>query len=107
MYEDHQYKDTMLKYVPIESLLSRKAREMKKKITLVLLISTVMILSGCGNDTMRTRTVRFSNNQTDIVKAMTFNVRTKTFIDGFNGWNHRKQSVFNILSDNSPDIIKR
>lgn len=85
--------------------LNRKTREMKKVTKMVLLITTAMILSGCGGGTMRPHTVRFSNNQTDVVKAMTFNVRTKTFIDGLNGWNHRKQSVFDILSDNSPDII--
>jgi endonuclease/exonuclease/phosphatase family metal-dependent hydrolase len=36
---------------------------------------------------------------------MTFNIRTKTFIDGLNGWNHRKDIVFDVLSDNAPDVF--
>jgi endonuclease/exonuclease/phosphatase family metal-dependent hydrolase len=36
---------------------------------------------------------------------MTFNIRTRTVIDGFNGWNHRKQIVFDMLADNAADVI--
>ena len=70
-----------------------------------LLITLLAFLSGCGSRGYVSRKALFSLSQSGQVKVMTFNIRTKTFIDGFNGWNHRKQIVFDMLADNAADVV--
>ncbi len=70
-------------------------------------VSAVLLafLSGCGSSGYISRRARFSLPQSGQIKVMTFNIRTRTFIDGFNGWSHRKQMVFDILADNGADVV--
>ena len=79
----------------------------KRSLFSVLLLSAALLLSGgCGSSQYYpAKTIPFTRNDPGIVKAMTFNIRTKTFIDGFNGWNRRKDIVFDILADNAPDVF--
>jgi len=48
---------------------------------------------------------RFASAQPDQVKVMTFNIRTRTIIDGPNHWNCRKQLVTDVIAGNGADII--
>ena len=77
----------------------------KASLLSVLLLLISLLLSGCGSQYYGANIIRFNNADPSVVKAMTFNIRTKTFIDGFNGWNHRKDIVFDVLSDNAPDVF--
>lgn len=75
-------------------------------IIFVLLAITLLLSGGCGYDHyLTTKSIQLSSGQSNMVKAMTFNIRTKTFIDGFNGWNNRKQIVLQVLANNAPDVI--
>ncbi len=51
------------------------------------------------------REVAFSSTQPDRVKVMTFNIRTRTIIDGPNHWNRRKGFVTDIIAGNGADIV--
>jgi len=70
-----------------------------------ILVTLPAFLSGCGSSGYISRKAQFSLPQSGQVKVMTFNIRTRTFIDGFNGWSHRKQMVFDILADNAADVV--
>ena len=78
--------------------------QLSKKVSWIL-VTLLAILSGCGSSSYVSRKANFSLAQSGQVKVMTFNIRTKTFIDGFNGWSHRKQMVFDTLADNAADVI--
>jgi endonuclease/exonuclease/phosphatase family metal-dependent hydrolase len=70
-----------------------------------ILATLLVILSGCGSYGHISRSVKHSRPQNGLVKVMTFNIRTKTIIDGPNHWNHRKQIVYDVLADNAADVI--
>ena len=51
----------------------------------------------------------YKNYQTyspsDVISAMTFNIRVDTLLDGFNRWNNRKEKVVDVLARNGADVI--
>ncbi|MBW8036409.1 MAG: hypothetical protein FVQ79_12475, partial [Planctomycetes bacterium] len=54
---------------------------------LLLLLTAALTLSGCiENKKFVSTGIRFQSTQPDIVKAMTFNIRTNTVIDILNSW---------------------
>lgn len=77
---------------------------LNNKVTWVLVVLAAL-LSGCGSHSYVSRKVNFTLPQSGQVKVMTFNIRTRTFIDGFNGWTHRRQMVFDMLADNAADVV--
>lgn len=68
-------------------------------------MTLLVILSGCSSYRPVSRNIRFSSTQTDQVKVMTFNIRTRTIIDGPNHWNHRKHLVADIIASNGADVV--
>lgn len=73
---------------------------------LVITVAALLFAGGCGSRHYSpASTLRLPSSQSGVVKAMTFNIRTKTFLDGLNGWNHRKHVVIDMLEDNAPDVF--
>lgn len=73
---------------------------------LYLLLATALILSGCvENKKFASTDVRFQSTQPNVVKAMTFNIRTNTVLDILNSWSKRKNLVVDIIADNAPDVM--
>ena len=83
----------------------RESMEQLQRIGVVVSAALVMLLSGCGSGYFVSRPVAFSSAQTDQVKVMTFNIRTRTIIDGPNHWNHRKGLVADVIVGNGADIV--
>lgn len=75
-----------------------------KKATWIL-VTVLAFLSGCGSSNYVSRKAHFSLPQSGQIKVMTFNIRTRTIIDGPNHWNRRKQMVFDMLADNAADVV--
>lgn len=78
------------------------------KINLILLFAGILIVAnGCyvSQDSITSRYPHFSSPQPSIVKAMTYNIRANTILDGVNSWYFRKDAVFDILADNAADVI--
>lgn len=63
------------------------------------------MLAGCGGPYATYRISTPSLGQADQIKVMTFNIRTRTIIDGPNHWNHRKNTVAKVIANNNADII--
>lgn len=79
---------------------------MSKTSGFFLLLNILLIAgSGCGHKEMEPINIQFPDVKDGVVKAMTFNIRVDTFIDGFNRWANRKQRVIDTLANNSPDVI--
>lgn len=79
-----------------------------KKFKAAILCSAVILaaaLTGCGSGRAVSRKVYFSPQQDSEIKVMTFNIRTRTIIDGPNHWNHRKKLVTDIIASNRADVI--
>lgn len=77
-----------------------------KAVTQTILVFCLTVLSGCASHFyVAPQTIRFSSVPSDSLEIMTFNIRTKTFLDGFNGWRGRKDIVVDLLADQSSDII--
>jgi endonuclease/exonuclease/phosphatase family metal-dependent hydrolase len=79
---------------------------MNKKIVTCLSMTALLVLGGCcgraqGNSP---RVAQFSSFPPNVIKAMSFNIRVDTFLDGFNGWSKRKQRVIDILASDAPDV---
>ena len=70
-----------------------------------LTASMLLILGSYGNHTRADLTkTEFTTNK-NIITAMTFNIRVDTFIDGWNGWDFRKDKAVLMITNNSPDIL--
>ena len=73
------------------------------------IISSVValtVLHGCaGHENIVARHVQFAPVQVDELRAMTFNIRVDTFLDGLNPWCNRKDIVFDILADHTADVV--
>ena len=85
----------------------REDMSMKKISGICLLVVVLLIQGGCCGQQKKitSRDVQFPSTVAGVVKVMTFNVRVDTFLDGWNRWNSRKQSIFDILAENSADVI--
>lgn len=69
-------------------------------------VAALIILHGCaGHERIVARHVQFADTQVDEVRAMTFNIRVDTFLDGLNRWCKRKDMVFDILADHTADVV--
>jgi len=70
------------------------------------LLAAILTFSGCiENRKFVSTEIRFQAPQPNVVKAMTFNIRTNTFIDVLNSWSNRKDLVVDIIADNAPDLM--
>lgn len=79
---------------------------MNKSIRYCLIIVAVMLSNAYGINRHRsTNPFSMTSGDPSVVKAMTFNIRTKTFLDVTNGWSKRKHVVVNILNANAPDVF--
>ena len=76
--------------------------------TVICLSAAALLIIGgcCGRQKKDTcSTMQFSSPQTDVIEAMTFNIRVDTVLDGFNRWNNRKHVVFDTLANNAADVV--
>jgi len=80
---------------------------MKKlqKIGVFVSVGLLVLITGCGGGYSVSRGVVFSAAQANQVKVMTFNIRTRTVIDGPNHWNRRKGVVTDTIAGNGADIV--
>jgi len=80
---------------------------MNKKNVICLLLTVLLISGGCSGQQKKisSREIKFSSTLKGIVKAMTFNIRVDTILDGWNRWNNRKQIVVDTLADHAADVI--
>lgn len=79
---------------------------MKRTVLICLLLSIISIMVGCCPQQQSTpRVIHFPGSSSDVIKAMSFNVRVDIFLDGPNRWNSRKELVFDILENNAADVI--
>ncbi len=46
-----------------------------------------------------------TNDPTEAIRVMSFNIRYGTAPDGENAWPHRREMVFDIIRDHQPDVI--
>ena len=76
-----------------------------QRIGIFVLAALSILITGCGSGQSASKTVRFASGQADQLKVMTFNIRTRTIIDGLNHWNRRKGLVNDVIADNSADIV--
>jgi endonuclease/exonuclease/phosphatase family metal-dependent hydrolase len=73
---------------------------------IISLVAALIILNGCSeHERIVARNVQFTTVQIGEVRAMTFNIRVDTFLDGFNRWCNRKDMVFDILADHTADVV--
>ena len=72
-----------------------------------LSITSLIVLNDCYSqqDYFSSRHIYFSSPQPAVVKVMTYNIKANTIMDGLNKWCFRKKAVFELLADNSADII--
>ena len=85
-----------------------KAGDVRMSKTIICLSATALLIMGgcCGKREKNTcGIIQFSSTKAGVVKAMTFNIRVDTFLDGFNGWNSRRQIVCDVLAGNAADVI--
>jgi len=79
-----------------------------KKIEMYFSITVLLMFSGCiGQKRIISRNVQFPPAQAEVVKVMSFNIRTGDawWLDGWNCWHNRRQIVIRTLADNAADII--
>jgi endonuclease/exonuclease/phosphatase family metal-dependent hydrolase len=70
-------------------------------------MTALLIVGDCDaqQEKNASKIIPFSSPPTDIIKAMSFNIRVDTFLDGFNSWSNRRQLVFDTLMDNAADVV--
>lgn len=79
---------------------------MKKVIRISLVAVFVLTLASYGYcATADSKNILFSSPEKGVIKAMTFNIRVDTIIDGLNRWCNRKEMVVDTIADNAPDVI--
>ncbi|MEJ2704141.1 MAG: endonuclease/exonuclease/phosphatase family protein [Sedimentisphaerales bacterium] len=80
---------------------------MKRAVRIFLSLIFVSIPAGCGAP-QRVDTagpISFPSSEPGVVKAMSFNIRVDTLLDGLNRWAGRRQRVIDMLVDHTPDVI--
>jgi endonuclease/exonuclease/phosphatase family metal-dependent hydrolase len=79
----------------------------KKAVVICLIISVLSIIGGCGSQQQIANpgTIQFTPSPSGVIKAMTFNIRVDTFLDGLNSWSTRKGLVFETLANNAADVV--
>jgi len=70
---------------------------MNRNVVLLVCLNILLVLT-CVNAQPETSAV-------PIVKAMTFNIRVDTFLDGLNSWAFRRNKVFEIMRNHGADVI--
>lgn len=77
------------------------------KISIVYLLPVIaLVLSGCAESKKFASTnVSFKSTQPNVIKAMTFNIRTNTVVDVINSWAKRKDLVVDIIASDAPDVM--
>ena len=81
---------------------------MNKMSRIYFSVMVLLIIGGCGDQQkiITFRDIQFPSFRTGgLVKAMTFNIRLDTVLDGSNCWKKRKQLVFDTLANNAADVI--
>lgn len=77
-----------------------------RKSCILACVTASLILTGCSSYRPAVyRPVQFSTTQPSVLKAMTFNIRTKTFMDGRNGWSSRKHMVIDTIKRHAADVV--
>lgn len=79
-----------------------------KKIRMYFSIAVLLMVSGCaGQNRIISRNIQFPTTQADMIKVMSFNIRTGDawWLDGWNCWHNRRQIVIHTLADNAADVI--
>jgi len=75
-----------------------------KKVTGICLLTLLFAATGFGGR-QKNAAIELSSAQAGAVKAMTFNIRVDTILDGFNRWSGRRQAVIETIARNSADVI--
>jgi endonuclease/exonuclease/phosphatase family metal-dependent hydrolase len=82
---------------------------MKKAVLLFLFLSAInlLITTGCGGrqKTPAVGRIQFSPETAGTIKAMTYNIKVDTILDGLNHWGRRRKFVVDIIRNNAADII--
>jgi endonuclease/exonuclease/phosphatase family metal-dependent hydrolase len=78
---------------------------MNNKIVFCAAAAALLITGHCDAQQARGVAIGFSLPSADIVKAMSFNIRVDTFLDGLNGWDNRRELVFDTLKNHAADVI--
>lgn len=76
-----------------------------QKIGVFVLAALSILITGCGSGQSAIKNVRFASGHPDQLKVMTFNIRTRTIIDGLNHWSRRKGFVADTIAGNGADIV--
>ena len=83
---------------------------MSKAWMMVGVLVVAAALTGCASNTgnyvfNQASLDTYRNPVADQYKVMSFNLRTMTFIDAHNHWNHRKHLVARTIQKFGPDIL--
>ena len=70
-------------------------------------VTALLILNGCygWQEDIVQRELYFSSPKAAEVKVMTFNIRANNVLDSLDSWYFRKQTVFDIFTDHTADVI--
>ncbi len=93
--------------IPILGKIRHQARTLQGMTNMREIVNAALvILHGCaGHERIVARDVQFATAEIGEVKAMTFNIRVDTILDGPNRWCKRKDMVFDILADHAADVV--
>ena len=80
---------------------------MNKTIVVCVSMAALLVINGWGaqQEKNASQIIPFSSPPGDVIKAMSFNIRVDTFLDGFDSWGNRKQLVFDTLTDDAADVM--
>jgi endonuclease/exonuclease/phosphatase family metal-dependent hydrolase len=79
---------------------------MNKQVVICAAMVWLIMGSGIAQQEKNTsQIIPFSSPQGDVIKAMSFNIRVDTFLDGFDSWSNRRQLVFDTLTDDAADVM--
>lgn len=76
-----------------------------QSIGVFVLAPFVILMTGCGGGYCESKNIAFSPEPANQAKVMTFNIRTRTILDGPNHWNRRKGIVTDTIASNGADIV--
>jgi endonuclease/exonuclease/phosphatase family metal-dependent hydrolase len=76
-----------------------------QRIGIFVWVASLILMTGCGGGRSISKGVAFSSAPANHLKVMTFNIRTRTILDGLNHWNRRKEFVADTIAGNGADIV--